>query len=108
VSNKPEDVAGFLRNPGREARHIESELLRRLSLMGIDPDDSAAIRQLIERSAVGKESRQQGSMTSDILGLGLVLIKLVRQSSATGGHLKLERATRALVDAMLGSRVSIQ
>jgi len=108
VTSKPENAESILRNPGREARYIESELVRRLSLMGIGADDSAAIRQLFERSSVGKESRLQESMTSDILGLGLVLVKLWHQYSAAGGHLKPEPATRALVDSMLGRRALIR
>lgn len=108
VSNKPEDAEGFLRNPGREARHIESELVRRLSLMRIGADDSAAIRKLFDGKSTVKANREQESMISDLLGLGLVLVKLMRQSLATGSDLKLQPATRALVDAILGRRTSIQ
>lgn len=100
-------TTGFLRNPGREARTIECEFVRRLALLGIRADDSAAIRQLFARAGTGKESRLQESVTADLLGLGLLLVKLLRQSAA-GGELTLEPATRAFVAAMLGAPAAIR
>ena len=108
MSRQSKDPEGFLRNPGREARQIESELVRRLSLMGIGPADSVAIRQFFHRQFAVKANRVQESMSSDLLGLGLLLLKLLRQSLVTGSNLKLEPATRALVETMLGRRTSIQ
>ena len=99
---------GFLRNPGREARSIEGEFVRRLGLLGIRADDSAAIRQLFDRAGTGRESGLQESTTADLLGLGLVLVKLLRQSTAAGDGLPLEPATRAFVDAMLGAPAAAQ
>lgn len=101
-------TAGFLRNPGREARSIECEFVRRLGLLGIRADDSAAIRQLFARAGTGKESRLQESVTADLLGLGLLLVKLLRQSAAAGGELTLEPATRAFVAAMLGAPAAMR
>lgn len=94
---------GFLRNPGREARSIECEFVRRLGLLGIRADDAAAIRQLFELAGTDRGSRQQEAATADLLGLGLLLVKLLCQSAAAGGELTLEPATRAFVAAMLGA-----
>lgn len=99
---------GFLRNPGREAHSIEGEFVRRLGLLGIRADNSAAIRQLFARAGTGRESGLQVSTTADLLGLGLVLVKLLRQSAAAGDGLPLEPATRAFVDAMLGAPAATQ
>lgn len=96
----------FLRNPGREVRSIECEFVRRIGLLGIRADDSAAIRRLFERAGTEKSSRMQESITSDLLGLGLLLVCLLRQSSTAGG-LALEPATQAFVDAMLCAPASV-
>lgn len=94
----------FFRNLGREAARVECELARRLLLLGIHLDDRAAIRRLFDSAYLGKVDRQRDSMTSDLLGLGLILVKLVRQSSSAGSDLQLEPATRAFVNGVLGTR----
>lgn len=88
-------MEAFSRNPTREARNIEGELLRRLCMVGIRADDATAIRQLFDRGALGR--------TSELLGLGLLLLKLVRLSTAAGGELTLKAETHVFLDAVLGS-----
>ena len=105
MSGKTEDTAGFLRNPGREVRCVESELLRRLGLMGIGADNAAAVRQVFGRRLLEKGNPLHESMISDLLGLGLVLAKLVHQISPSASDLWLEPATRALLDTMQGKPV---
>ena len=105
MNDKTEDTAGFLRNPGREVRCVESELLRRLGLMGIGADNAAAVRQVFGRSLLEKGAPLHQSMVTDLLGLGLVLAKLVHQISPSASDLWLEPATRALLDTMQGKPV---
>lgn len=97
-------AAALFKNPGREAARIEGELARRLCLLGIRPDDSAAIRRFFAGTFHGNARRQADSTTSDLLGLGLVMVKVVLQSSSAGSRFRLEPATRAFVDAMLHTR----
>lgn len=97
-------VERHFKNPGREAAHIEGELARRLCLLGVRLEDSAAIRQLFSGASQGNVGRQLDSTTSDLLGLGLVMVKVLRQSASAGSGLRLQPATRAFVDAMLGTR----
>lgn len=99
---------GVFRNPDREAARIECELARRMRLLGIRPDDSAAMRRFFDSAYLGNPSRQQDSMESDLLGLGLVIVKLIRTSSSAGSDILLEPATRAFVEAMFGMRAPNQ
>ena len=105
MSGMTEDPAGFLRNHGLEVRCVESELLRRMYLMGIGADNAAAVRQVFGRSLLEKGNSLHESMITDLLGLGLVLAKLVHQILPSASALWLEPATRALLDTMQGKPV---
>ena len=83
----------FSRNPWREARNIEHELFRRLSMSGVRADDAAAIRELLDRGA--------NARTPELLGLGLLLVKLERISLAAGSELTLTAETHVFLEAVL-------
>lgn len=88
------EAGGFFRNPGREVARLEYEVARRLRLLGIAPDDRAGIRRLL--------AGPHDSMTADLLGLGLLLLRLLRQSSSAGRAPGLGPASRAFIDGLLG------
>jgi hypothetical protein len=96
------NAGGFFRNPGREAARIECEVVRRLRLLGIAPDDREGIRRLLISAPAGQANRQPDSTTADLLGLALLLVKLLRQSSSVGRDLDLAPASRVFIDIVLG------
>ncbi len=98
--------AGFLGNPGREARRVQAELLRRLGLIGIGAEDGAAVRRLLGQDAPIGGGHWQAALVADVLGLGLVMGKLVHRTAAGGPGLSLEPATRALLETLQGRPAS--
>ncbi|WP_428826545.1 hypothetical protein ACLIKD_20875 [Azonexus sp. IMCC34842] len=98
------EAGGFFRNPGREVARLEDEVARRLRLLGIAPDDRAGIRRLLAGPPAGKAGGQHDSTTADLLGLGLLLVRLLRQSASAGRNPGLGPTSRAFIDGVLGRR----
>lgn len=88
------EAGGFFRNPDREVARLEYEVARRLRLLGIAPGDRAAIRRWL--------ADPQDSTTADLLGLGLLLVRLLRQSASAGRDPGLGPTSRAFIDGLLG------
>lgn len=89
---------GCFRNAGRELALVESELARRLRLLGIAADDRDAIRRLFGPAAAS----QAASTIPELLGLGLILAKLLRHASSAGSEPWLGPTTRTFMAAMRG------